>query len=109
MSGVVELPLLVLSTIVKLHFSPSSEPMEQKDQAKKERGRRYHAQQKQCGQRFLKAEAADAAAQCGCFPGMPRILQVRAASTDHTVGEDVIDGWRVIMCVDQLRCQLPTA
>ena len=83
--------------------------MEQKDQAKKERGRRYHAQQKQCGQRFLKAEAADAAAQCGCFPGMPRILQVRAASTDHTVGEDVVDGWCVIVSVDQLRRQLPTA
>ena len=40
----------------------SSEPMEQKDQAEKERGRRYHAQQEQCGQRFLKAEAANAAA-----------------------------------------------
>lgn len=81
--------------------------MDQKNQAKEERDCRYHAQQKQCGQRFLKTEAADAAAQCGCIPGMPRILQERAASTDHTVGEDVIDGWCVIMCMDQLGRYLP--
>ena len=40
----------------------SSEPMEQKDQAEKERGRRYHAQQEQCGQGFFETKAANAAA-----------------------------------------------
>ena len=40
---------------------------------------------------------------------MPRILQVRTASADHTVGECILDSGFVIVCMKQLRCQLPTA
>ena len=40
---------------------------------------------------------------------MPLILQVCAANADHAVGERVFDSWLVIVDVDQLRRQLPTA
>ena len=63
----------------------SSQPMNQQDQAKKQRGCRYCAQQEQRRQVFLHTEAANAAAQSGYIPGMLRILQMRAAGADHTV------------------------
>ena len=83
--------------------------MNQKDQAEKERGGRYCAQQEQCGQRSPETEAANAAAQSGYIPGMPFICLVIAASADQGVGEGIFASWRVVVGVDQLRCQLPTA
>ena len=83
--------------------------MEQKNQAEKKRDRRYCAQQEQRGQGTFETKAANGAAQSSDIPGMPRILQVRTASADHTVGECILDSGFVIVCMKQLRCQLPTA
>ena len=94
-----------------IEFLPASsfQPMNQKDQTKKERGYRYCAQQEQRRQGFFETEAANAAAQSGYIPGMPFICLVIAASADQGVGEGIFASWRVVVGVDQLRRQLPTA
>ena len=83
--------------------------MDQKKQTEKERGCRYRAEQEQRGQGVFETETANAAAQSGYIPGMPFVFQLCAARTDHTVGKRVFDSWLVIVAVDQLRRQLPTA
>ena len=78
--------------------------MDQKNETKKERDRRYCAQQEQCRQAFIETKTANITAQSDYIPGMPLVLQVCAASADHTVGENVFAGWLIIVNMNQLRC-----